>query len=59
MAPNHTDLTWVEQTQTVYPDDPALRAIEANPGWRLIAAGDDAEGRTTLTFGWPWSGGLP
>lgn len=51
------DLTWVEQTLTVDAiDTDAVRAIEANPGWRLIHTGNGAHYQTTLTYGWPWPG---
>lgn len=46
---------WVERTQTCDAvDDPALQAIENNPGWKLIGVGVGNDGQTTLTFGWPW-----
>lgn len=48
------DLTWVEQTITVDAIDPATKAIEQNPGWRLLGVGVGSGGQTTLTFGWPW-----
>ncbi len=51
------DLIWVEQVQTVGVNDPAVKAINENPGWRLIATGVDEKGQTTLTYGWPWPGG--
>jgi hypothetical protein len=53
-APGPPDLTWVERTQTVNAIDPAVKAIEENPGWRLIATGLGTSGQTMLTFGWPW-----
>lgn len=54
-APTVQDLTWVEQTMTVDAvDGSAVRAIEANPGWRLLHVGFGTGGQTTLTYGWPW-----
>lgn len=53
------DLTWVERTTTVYASDRyAVAAIDANPGWRLIATGSE-DGATTLTYGWPWPAESP
>jgi hypothetical protein len=50
-----SDLTWVEQVQTVLAMDFAVvEAINENHGWRLIATGVDHRGQTTLTYGWPW-----
>lgn len=51
--PMADDLTWVEQTMTVDAEDPAKRAIEDNPGWRLLHVGMGKGGQTTLTYGWP------
>lgn len=47
-------LTWVEFTQTFDAIDPAVKAIDANPGWRLLGVGVGAYGQTTLTYGWGW-----
>lgn len=52
-----SDLTWVEQTTTVEAiDTVAVRALESNPGWRLIATGNGPNYQTMLTYGWPWPG---
>lgn len=48
------DLTWVEETWTVDAIDPAVSALDVNPGWRLIGVGVGQAGQTTLTYGWPW-----
>lgn len=54
-----SDLTWVEQVQTVLATDyTVVEAINNNPGWRLIATGVDPNGQTTLTYGWPWMSGF-
>lgn len=48
-------LAWVEKTQTILAtDDQTVVAVDNNPGWRLVAVGQDMGGRTTLTYGWPW-----
>lgn len=49
------DLLWVTQTQTVDAiERDVTRAMEANPGWRLLHVGMGSGGQTTLTYGWPW-----
>lgn len=51
------DLDWVEQVQTVDAiDREVVRAIEDNPGWKLLHVGMGSGGQTTLTYGWPWQG---
>lgn len=50
------DLSWVQQTKTIDAIDPAVQAIEANSGWKLLAVGVGSGGQTTLTYGWPWEG---
>lgn len=49
-------LAWVEHVQTVDAEDPVVKAIDANPGWRLLGVGVGAGGQTTLTYGWGWPG---
>ncbi len=49
-------LTWVEETLTIDAIDPAVKAVDENPGWRLLAVGMGSGGQTTLTYGWPWPG---
>lgn len=39
---------------TVDVEDPAAKALDSNPGWRLLATGKGRYGQTTLTYGWPW-----
>lgn len=53
------DLTWVEQTEMVDAIDPVVRALEQNPGYRLIGTGTGSGGQTTLTYGWPWRSPSP
>lgn len=56
-TPTVGDLTWVERVQTIDAlDHQVIEAVEANPGWRLIATGTGTGGQTTLTYGWPWPG---
>lgn len=54
LTPIMSTLTWVTRTHTLDAEDPATRALEDNPGWRLIGVGVGAGGQSTLTFGWPW-----
>lgn len=50
---------WVEQTVTVDAiSGDERKAYEANPGWKLIGVGKGSHEQTTLTFGWPWPGGV-
>jgi hypothetical protein len=56
MANPETDFSWVEETQTVDAIDPAVKAIDDNPGWKLLHVGTGSGGQTTLTYGWPWRG---
>lgn len=51
------ELDWVEQVQTVdATDNTVVQALDANPGWKLLAVGVGMGGQTTLTYGWPWRG---
>lgn len=49
-----TDYAWVERTMTLDAIDPAVKATDDNPGWRLLGVGVGSSGQTTLTYGWPW-----
>jgi hypothetical protein len=52
-----TDYSWVERVETFDAiDTAAVRAVQDNPGWRLIGVGTGSGGQTTLTYGWPWPG---
>lgn len=51
-----SDLTWVDQTMVIDAIDPARKALDENPGWRLLHVGMGSGGQTTLTYGWPWPG---
>jgi hypothetical protein len=53
------DLGWVQDVKTFGATDPAVQAVLANPGWRLLSVGLDDKEQTTLTFGWPAPGGAP
>lgn len=48
-------LAWVTETKTVDAiDTDTVKALDGNPGWRLLSAGHGAYGQVTLTYGWPW-----
>jgi hypothetical protein len=55
-SPVLSDLSWVERTEVIDAiDTDARRALDANPGWRLLHVGSGSGGQTTLTYGWPWT----